>query len=647
MGSFGTCCCEPPSGPTMVRTHTHIYRQQGFPPLIETLDVVSGRYIAPGWTGVSPQFAAGPHFGLSDWRIIDAIPDSDDIALMWHYGGEVVRRRSGADGGTLQYYIHPAAVHAGHQEPDRRAVTTLPGTFGPDPFDPDWVLTAAAAFVNTYIVNGFWRGGTANFTRGQLIYRCTPDAQETNDDWAITPYLCIADVIAAGDPATDQVHFANLIDGGQGDQIFQNQLQEPLLRDNFAPIPAGYINGGRRALRDLGLSEPIDSSNVETFNVNRPQFTGLPEPVGANCQPPPRERWLSLEHRTELNGSEFSAPAKVTTCGIATEPPNVAGTLAQAFTPMDDIFPAPAAPAVGGVVTAYTADFVGSTLTFSGGSFTANASNFAPALLLAGQKISIRRIVRNVPAGPIISDVTTEYVTVQPRTYAEPYPVWNAGAGQYTDYAIPVGHFANNITSFEVVPRTGRLAYPAVPGLFNDGPDDVTNPYATIVRAIRLTAAEFTKTQAQFSWRILISPYALRAKAGAVVTDHRERLYSMELIQRVRLEAPDTLAAAAGRTPITVEAWRTVTRQPAGNATIQCGGGGGPGTSPGIGGTSVRITWDELQLHGPQTARLQTRLCSGVSVCQNIAVGSGGRVYTMPNTDCGANIQLVENSTCV
>jgi hypothetical protein len=191
-----------PATGSRVRTGYRVRR--GFSRLISFEGGVAGRFIRPGWTGVSPDVGPTPGFPyyFPSYGTPPQVAAAAGVSMppTYHEAGDVVLYRT--DENTTQVYTANAAGFG------------WPGATG-NPGLISWAPGGAAtAAVNTWIANGFWRDGVSGFEVGDLVYECTPSADESDDDFAVELFVCIATVSAAGRPSQDVTHFRPFWDTG-------------------------------------------------------------------------------------------------------------------------------------------------------------------------------------------------------------------------------------------------------------------------------------------------------------------------------------------------------------------------------------------------------------------------------------------------
>jgi hypothetical protein len=176
------------------RTRTGYAVRRGFPRLV-THGAVKGRFIVAGWTGCpygTDGFASPWYMDLQmpNYKTPDQLADENGVTFFpfWHRTGEVVKYRTAEN--TVTTY------------------TAIGNAWGP-PGPGGWVPGGdASAAVNTYIAAGFWRDGVASYRKGDLVYECVPNADESEDEWCIADlFVCTADVVNAGQPRVDTAHF--------------------------------------------------------------------------------------------------------------------------------------------------------------------------------------------------------------------------------------------------------------------------------------------------------------------------------------------------------------------------------------------------------------------------------------------------------
>lgn len=600
------CCGDnppPPHDVDFLRVVFGQVYQRGFPPLMAFGPQPAGRYIAPGWTGVTSNMSAYPRDNLGELRAVEYT----DGLLAWHKTGQRVKLRSGANGATVAIYWIPE---------------TVPGNVvwsNAIPGDAPWVAAPVAGSdpVNTYIVQGFWRN-LRNFVAGDLVYRCTPNALETDDDWSYEPFICNEGVVGAGDPATD-AHFTSLLtglgrDADQFPEVNEFWGQIPLTKffQSFAPgvtvAPGEMIPGPLRALHAHTFADPAehDAASFEPISLTRPLAPAesrVPAPGG--CRVGPLSRSLNMRQRSELTGDAVANGVGEQSFGI--QPDSVQQVsyveISQSFTALDEVFAVPALPAIGGIVATYTRhfDFLGTLYDYSGGSFTANVSNGDPPTFKAGDRYRQVEVYHNFDGSVNHTDERTLVVLIPEITADEPLAF-------------------NGIPEFSVEMHRGRLSYPNLPALGGGN--------FTVVRGIRLRSVTLGAGDNTFTWDLLICPYALisKAPAGNVLANY-DKLAKVTLTQRITLSTPDTAAAA-------VQRMHTEVRESIGTPTLPSAGSfyeiGGPlGFFTGEGFNLQRVL--EFFMAGPQTASLRNYYCRILQGCVNINVPPAGLAYNIPD----------------
>jgi hypothetical protein len=188
---------------------------------------VAGRFIRPGWTGVSPDVGPTPGFPyyFPSYGTPPQVAAAAGVTLppAYHEAGQVVLVRTAENVATAY-----TANASGYGYPGQSGAGVISWTAG----------GSAGAAVNTWVSVGFWKGGVSSFDVGDLVYECTPSADESEDDFAIDLYVCTAAVVNAGRPSADGAHFRSIWD--TGNRYEQHHVYAGLSRGAGA-VAKGYV----------------------------------------------------------------------------------------------------------------------------------------------------------------------------------------------------------------------------------------------------------------------------------------------------------------------------------------------------------------------------------------------------------------------
>lgn len=620
------CCDSAPPNVDFLRVSQGLVYQRGFPALMN-FGPPAGRYILSGWTGVTTALAAHPRDNLGVLRAIDYT----EGLLAWHKTNQRVRRRSGADGATVATYNIPETT------PGDVAWTSAIPPAGP------WALAGADGdSINTYIATAFWRNGVHDFAAGDIVYRCTPNALETDDDWQYEPYLCTHAIVSAGDPAFDPAHFTSLITGaGHATDVLpaENELWGQVALGQFITsavaavvaeaghaIPVG--TGHRRVLTTFAFSEPPEAPEQFTEPISLVRPLAAAEPRLNNpqtCRIGPVPRYLSMRQSTELTGDNVTNGGGAQTFTLAADsiPQFSQVDVQQEFTGIDQVFGAPSLPAIGAIVATYTRDYdVNGTLyAVSGGGYPGGGltNNGNPPTFHAGDRYKIVDVFHNFDTSVNHSEEHT-YTVLVPEITAD----------------LPAGYEGAPVFSAE--PRAARLSYPVLPQItavagtapvadrFNN-PD--TNPYLTIVRGIRFRSLVMGEASNVFTWDLLLVPYTLRASdaAGAVLA-RNDKIIKATLTQRITLSDLDTQATALARMTTQITESVGAPALPSAGSFYNISGPHGFFTGEGFGIRRVL----RFFMAGPQTASLRNYFCNVLLGCVNIPVPAAGLLYNIADS---------------
>lgn len=651
-------CCAGDSPPSTWRYRTGVMNQWGFPPLYEA--AIAGRYIAPGWTGVLPTVRAetDTYSVLKGW----SLPTG-----RFHFYNDVIRRRSGADGSVVDYYRRKDYVPDVFEPnpPNGFGMTTLGPTEG------DFLATAAGPFVNTLIVTGFWRGGVNTFTAGQIVLRCIPDAQETTDDWHVTPYICMVAVTGAADPASDATHFQPFYGNGfvngapalsPGLYAFGHHGQEQMARiyvcnaaamgsvwsqkDASTPVPAVILKGqivsvaGSYQIALRNIVTAVDTTATATllapFTPLRALCPGEFQSFdNALCRPTGLRRWRSMSQRTSF----VSSATDTSDQGAITI--DTAGLVAGVYGALDDVFTTPSVPAIGSVVIDYVINVTSLApgahgVQCTGGDFTGleNGSGGSPHGFSAGDQIRVT-INRNDETPARVEVIT---LTCWMTKVAEAFAGITFRAAPLQSSPSFLG-FTEGTPDFTWVKRRARLAYPAVPSV-DTAPADF-DVLRTSVHAFRPGVPTLAALSNVFTWpSLIIESRRLRASVGGVALGDSAWLENGLLTQTIALSDENTEDLALSNFQIQT----TQTPGPSIASTINLLNG------EFYRGLRGNIVWsDRIFLHGPQTASLRTtNRCSGARTCQNVNVPAGGLNYGDLRPVLGGIVtEIRENNPCV
>lgn len=611
----------------------------GFRP-IEGLPI-AGRYIMPGWTGLIP----GVSIVNVPWSNAALLQRFNlDHPLDYHPTGSVVRRRDSE--GTFAIYTAT-----------QNLATAPPGN--------GWTAGGGPEFLNTYIVNGFWRGGNRTFTAGQLVYRCRPDAQETNDDWAIEVFEANANMNNAGDPAGDSRFTRYLTGKATNEQV---HLLRVASGDGTTPTNVGqvvlYNNRYWRCMKQGAVITNVSNPGGPPIDfqllgqpLNRPLFDREVFPFQCNIWWTIPPRYSDLIEVSTLSGSKDDESTTKFECDRSgASAPVVSQTRFDHVLSWGD----PVEVATGGPPIA-SFNLQCRYDPSDGWCGDANWDPPEPGVFYKaigevdiGDIVHVQVTVKNYTTGAVISVEQYDIVMCEPSL-----TVWILRGGEVENLSLSIHQIAMNMFSFPqamvggipgvvtreapveffTVPRRGGN-YPYIPNTAGQGIGQVGGTNASsspTVWAIRLK--EFNSA-GSMKWELLAAKYTIGMRKDGVVFRYFDELGWFELTHEVAVGREYTTTEFYA--DIVMGAWRTgiSARHHAQRwaTTLQ--------PDP-----KVYIQDQRVHFFGPKACLKETR-CNGsqiVQTCQTIDVADcGGQAFELRGLELPLNTwrQYQDNCQC-